>query len=285
MPRPSYPLFDHLTRLDLAGRRAPTISSITDAWSIDFAASSALITPRTRARARRQPEQPDRFVRHAGRARAAGGDLRAARHRDHRRRSVRRLRARRRRGGSRRPRARMRDDVLSFALGGLSKSVGLPQVKLGWMARRRAGSAASARRSSGSSWSATPICRSSTPVQVAAAELLERGAADPRADRARVQANYRRAREAVGGDAGLPRASARRRLVRGRCRCRRSSRKRISSSRLLTRDGVLAHPGYFFDFPARVVSRREPAPPPPAFDGGRRSRVLAALRLHSPARP
>ena len=27
-----------------------------------------------------------------------------------------------------------RDDVLSFALGGLSKSVGLPQVKLGWMA-------------------------------------------------------------------------------------------------------------------------------------------------------
>jgi len=87
----------------------------------------------------------------------------------------------------------------------------------------------------------------STPAQIAAARLLERGA-DIRAQIAgRVAGNYRRLRAAIASASG--------------CRVLRADGGwyavvQVPSIepeedlvvRLLTTDGVLTHPGYFFDF-------------------------------------
>ena len=88
----------------------------------------------------------------------------------------------------------------------------------------------------------------STPVQAAAAELLERGSLVRAQIRARVAANYR---HLVGRNAAAP-----------ACRVLRSEGGwyavlQVPTLRteeglvldLLVSDGVLAHPGYFFDFP------------------------------------
>jgi aspartate/methionine/tyrosine aminotransferase len=138
-----------------------------------------------------------------------------------------------------------RDDVLSFALGGLSKTIGLPQVKLGWIAAAGPdGSVAAALER------LELICDTylsvSTPVQVAAAELLERGAAIREQIGARVAANYHRLQSAVArspcsvlrADAGwyaiiqVPTLEPEEDLV----------------VHLALTDGVVTHPGYFFDF-------------------------------------
>ena len=76
------------------------------------------------------------------------------------------------------------DEALTFSLGGLSKSAGLPQMKLGWMAAggpgRRCVDAALARLEI--------ICDAylsvSTPVQQAAGALLAAGREVRRADHA-----------------------------------------------------------------------------------------------------
>src|SRR5439155_26176612 len=85
-------------------------------------------------------------------------------------------------------RAATRRDVLAFALGGLSKSVGLPQVKLGWMAvsgpEALVTSAIDRLEHIADTYLAV-----STPVQVAAAALLERGAATRAQIAERVAAN------------------------------------------------------------------------------------------------
>src|SRR5262249_10447683 len=48
VPRPSYPLFEYLTRLDLLVTRYYDLD-IDGSWSIDFASLERAITPRTRA--------------------------------------------------------------------------------------------------------------------------------------------------------------------------------------------------------------------------------------------
>jgi alanine-synthesizing transaminase len=48
VPRPSYPLFDHLARLDVVAAR-PYDLDIHGGWSIDFASVERALTPRTRA--------------------------------------------------------------------------------------------------------------------------------------------------------------------------------------------------------------------------------------------
>src|SRR5204862_1367111 len=48
VPRPSYPLFDHLTRLDLVAAR-PYDLDCHGSWSIDFASVERALTARTRA--------------------------------------------------------------------------------------------------------------------------------------------------------------------------------------------------------------------------------------------
>jgi aspartate/methionine/tyrosine aminotransferase len=140
-----------------------------------------------------------------------------------------------------------RDDVLTFSLGGLSKTVGLPQVKLAWIAVGGPAALVDAALER-----LELVCDTylsvATPVQVAAAELLDRGAIVREQIATRVAANYRRFSESV---AEVP-----------TCRALTSEGgwyavvevPSIESEEalvvdLLEKDSVLTHPGYFFDFP------------------------------------
>jgi len=128
VPRPSYPLFDYLTRLDLLVTRYYDLE-IDGSWSIDFASVERAITPRTRAVLLVSPNNPTgSFISAADLDRLAA--ICAARNvaivadevfADYELEPG---------AAGRAGRATRREDVLSFALGGLSKSVGLPQVKL-----------------------------------------------------------------------------------------------------------------------------------------------------------
>ena len=245
MPRPSYPLFDLLTGLDALVARRYDIE-YHGAWSIDVASVERAFTPQTRALLVVNPNNPtgsfvsrDELDRLATRCAArdvaliadevfADYELEPG-------------------AVSDRTPVLARNDVLAFGLGGLSKSIGLPQVKLGWIAV--AGpeplvSEALARLEL--------VCDTylsvSTLVQLAAAELLEQGATVRKQIAARIVANYRVLKELA---AAVP--SCRVLNAAGGW----SAVLQVPSVRseedlvldLLTIDGVLTHPGYFFDFP------------------------------------
>src|SRR5262249_22876671 len=132
VPRPSYPLFEPLTRLDLVATR-PYDLDIHGGWTIDIDSVERAMTPRTRLLLIVSPNNPTgSYVRAEELDRLA--DLCAPRgvaivadevFADYE------LEAGAARGSGR---AATRTDVLTFALGGLSKSAGLPQGKLGWIA-------------------------------------------------------------------------------------------------------------------------------------------------------
>jgi alanine-synthesizing transaminase len=259
VPRPSYPLFDHLTVLDGVIAR-PYDLEYHGVWSIDRASVEDAIGPRTRALLMVSPNNPTgSFIspaeldaiaaicaRHAvalivdevfadyeleaGASRASGVAL-------------------------------ARTDVLVFALGGLSKSVGLPQVKLGWIAV-----AGPASLVGGALERLELICDTyltvSTLVQRSAAELLKRGAVVRAQISTRIVMNYGclktlgaavpscRVLAAAGGwyaVVQVPTLGAEEDFVLD----------------LLNTDGVLTHPGYFFDFPHEsfVVISLLPAEP------------------------
>src|SRR5258708_7517239 len=63
----------------------------------------------------------------------------------------------------------VRDDVLTFTLGGLSKSAGLPHFKLGWI---RVSGPGKAEATHALEWMATNFLSVATPVQVALPEIL-----------------------------------------------------------------------------------------------------------------
>jgi alanine-synthesizing transaminase len=262
-PRPSYPLFEHLARLDLVNVRSYELE-YDGAWSIDFASVERAFTSRTRAVLVVSPNNPTgSFIRKDELHRLAG--LCASRpaaivadevFSDYELEP----------GASRSAgRVAARQDVLSFSLGGLSKSIGLPQVKLGWIA------AAGPEGVLGPALERLElICDTylsvSTPAQVAAGALLERGAAVRKQIAARVVANYRALQSAASASActvlrseggwnavvQVPSLEAEEDLV----------------LRLLTTDGVLVHPGYFFDFPREPFIVVSLLPPEAIFAGG-----------------
>jgi alanine-synthesizing transaminase len=138
------------------------------------------------------------------------------------------------------------DRVLTFTLGGLSKSVGLPQVKLGWMVV-----SGPARDTTDSLQRLEIICDTylsvSTPVQVAAARLLADGAIVRERIRERVRANYQT----------LLTQCARYPAVRvlapegGWCaviQVPSTIGEEALVMRILQESHVVVHPGYFFDF-------------------------------------
>ena len=90
VPRPSYPLLDHLARLDAVRVRSYDLE-YHGRWALDFESLERAWSDATRARDRGLPKQPDRILDHAQRARPAGRMVCVARRRDHRRRSVCRL--------------------------------------------------------------------------------------------------------------------------------------------------------------------------------------------------
>ena len=258
VPRPSYPLFEHLTRLDLIAAR-PYDLEYHGSWSIDLASVERELGTRTRAVLIVSPNNPTgSLVTRAELARLA--DLCAARDIaivadevfvDYE------LEANARAAAGR---ALHHDHVLSFTLGGLSKSVGLPQVKLGWIAANGPGPVVAAALER-----LELICDTylavSTPVQKAAPHLLDAGAAVRQQIADRVRANYGSLQSwtaavppcrVLRADAGwsavmqVPAIESEEDLVVG----------------LLEADGVLVHPGYFFDFPreAYVIVSLLPRP-------------------------
>lgn len=140
------------------------------------------------------------------------------------------------------------DDVITCSLGGLSKSVGLPQVKLGWIGFSGPGAAVS------DVFTAYEVIADaylsvSTPVQTAAPGLLEAGAAVRRQIQARLRSNLTALRELVAAYPAVRVLS-----VEGgwsavlQLPALRSEEALILE--LLNEDHVLVHPGYFFDFPS-----------------------------------
>ena len=136
---------------------------------------------------------------------------------------------------------------LTFRLGGLSKSAGLPQVKLGWIA------VAGPDAAVGDALDRFEVvCDAylsvSTPVQVAAPQLIAAGAAIRARIAERIDANW----------CTLQTCAARYRSIELLpIEAGWSAVLRVPSVRgeedlvvdLITRDGVLVHPGFFFDFP------------------------------------
>jgi len=247
VPRPSYPLFDHLTRLDEL-TAVPYDLDYNDRWTIDMASVDGALTPRTRALLIVSPNNPtgsfvkrDELARlsalcapqgvaiiadevfsdyqlEPGAAAAAGRVLDVP-------------------GGH----------TLSVSLGGLSKSAGLPQVKLGWMAF--AGPDVLVREALDRlEFVCDTYLTVSTPVQAAAAELIERAAPVRAQIQARTAANYRslvektatvpacRVLHAEGGWYAVVQVPT-------------FEPEEDLAVALVEHAGVLAHPGYFFDFP------------------------------------
>jgi alanine-synthesizing transaminase len=262
VPVPSYPLFEHLTRLELVDVRTYPLE-YHGTWSVDFGRLDAAITPRTRAILVVSPNNPTGSVLTRpdleGLARrceqyqlALIGDEVFADYLLE----------------PRADRARVldQDDALTFSLGGLSKSAGLPQMKLGWMV---AGGPAPLVQAALSRLEI--ICDAflsvSTPVQHAAGALLAAGRDVRGLIKRRVEGNLERLRSLV---LAHPSCSVHR--VEGgwsaviRVPATRSEEALVLG--LLEEDHVLAHPGYFFDFPHEAFLVVSLLPEPEAFARG-----------------
>ena len=244
VPRPSYPLFEHLMRLD-AVTPAPYDLEYHGTWSIDMTSVERALTSRTRALVLVNPNNPtgqfvstpelDRIATlGAGRDVALIADevfadyeltVGAARRAGH---------------------LIGRTDVLGFTLGGLSKSCGLPQAKLAWLALSGPEAAVDeARRRL--EFACDTYLSVSTPVQAAAAELLARGSEVRRHIQNRVIMNYRRLQAVAAAAPSCQVLNAEGGWYAVLQVPSLTSEEDLVLS-LLTEDAVLVHPGYFFDF-------------------------------------
>ena len=242
VPHPSYPLFEHLTRLESVDA-IPYALEYHGCWRIDIDSITRAATDRVRAILIVSPNNPTGSFLHrddlaaisslaSSRGWAIIGDevfadypLDASPNATH---------------------VLAGADVLTFSLGGLSKSAGLPQLKLGWIGF---GGPASTVDEALAAYEivADTYLSVSTPVQAAAAELIGHGAAI----RAQIQSRIRRNLDSLrklaaahpstgvlpveGGWSAViqvPQLGAEESLVLD----------------LLEKDDVLVHPGYFFDF-------------------------------------
>jgi alanine-synthesizing transaminase len=244
VPTPSYPLFEHLTRLDNV-RALPYRTEYHGTWTLDIEDLRYEIDETTRAILVVSPNNPtggwlkrDELAALVELCQAhhlvlVGDEVFADYPIDPAPGAIRTVID--------------QEEVLTASLGGLSKSIGLPQLKLGWMALRgpaallqpalmRLEIAADAYLSVG------------TPVQLAAPLLLREGAAVRRQIQRRVIENYRYLQQAVVAHPAVQvlRAEGGWSAV---LRIPRTMPEDECVIRLLERDHLLVHPGYFFDFP------------------------------------
>jgi alanine-synthesizing transaminase len=263
VPRPSYPLFDYLAALD-GVRTVPYSLEYDGEWHVGAPALSAALTERTRAVVVVNPNNPTgSFLKHdearAIEAFCAENDL-----------------------------ALVSDEVfadfafsedarraaslagcgaaLTFCLGGLSKSCGLPQLKLGWVAVAGPAGLRSAALERLEVIADTYLSVG-TPIQRAAPAILSRASELQAPIRARVRANLGALQALLGDSAAV---SALR--VEGGW----SATLRVPATRteeawvetLLVDHGVLVHPGYFFDFPHEAFVVASLLPEPAVFSEG-----------------
>ena len=243
VPHPSYPLFEHLTQMESV-TALPYSLEFHGSWRIDLDSVRAAFTNRVRAILIVSPNNPTGSFLHrddlAALAELAaernlpliGDEVFADYRLDPSPASTHVLAA---------------GDVLAFSLGGLSKSAGLPQLKLGWIGF--GGPAAKVDEAIAAyEIVADTYLSVATPVQAAAAELIERGAAI----RAQIQARVKRNLESLRTHATAFPAVAVLPVEGGWSAVLQVPSVGSEESlilALLDRDEVLVHPGYFFDFP------------------------------------
>ena len=263
VPAPSYPLFEHLTRLDGVTARTYYLD-YHGRWLVDFDTVDAAWDASTRAALAVNPNNPTGSL--LTRAELQGLADRCAE----------------------RKTALILDEVfadytieahqpgppvpaaaLTFRLGGLSKSAALPQIKLGWIAVAGP-DALVASALEHLEWICDTYLSVSTPVQIAAAELIAGGSSARAQVLDRVRSNYEMLRRAAAAhpavdvlnvEAGwsavlrVPSRSAEEDLVLD----------------LLERDGIIVHPGFFFDFPHEAYLIVSLLPDPEQFRAGVRT--------------
>ena len=262
-PVPSYPLFEHLTRLDGVEQRRYALE-YHGVWTVDLDDVDRVWTDGTRAVLTVTPNNPtgavlagadaDELVARCTQRDAAlivdevfcdyplGGALEESR-------------------------ALTSAGCLVFRLGGLSKTVGLPQAKLGWVAIQGP-DAAVAEALDRLELICDTYLSVSTPVQVAAAGLLERGAVVRERILERVRGNYATlgSLSASGGAERLPADGGWSAVIR--VPATRTEDALVLE--LLERDRVVVHPGYFFDFPHEAFVVVSLLPEPGVFARGLR---------------
>jgi hypothetical protein len=138
----------------------------------------------------------------------------------------------------------VRDDVLTFTLGGLSKSAGLPHYKLGWIRVSGPGKSAAI---DALELIADNLLSVATPVQVALPELLAIAPRIRAAIQERTSANLAALRAAIAtypAAAVLPVEAGWSAVIR----VPRIESDEALALRLIEEHGVVVHPGYFFDF-------------------------------------
>jgi alanine-synthesizing transaminase len=268
VPHPSYPLFEHLTRLECVDA-VPYALEYHGAWRIDIESVRAAITDRTRAILIVSPNNPTGSILHrddltllaeiaSARDLPLIGDEVFADYKLDPAESATHVLA----GG----------DVLAFSLGGLSKSAGLPQLKLGWIGFGGPSDQVDAMLAAYEIVADTYLSVS-TPVQSAAADLIESGAAI----RAQIVARVRRNLESLRALAAAFPAIDVLRVEGGWSAVIEvpavQSEERLVLD-LLDQDDVLVHPGYFFDFPREAFVVVSLLVEPAAFDRAI-ARVLA----------
>ena len=241
-PAPSYPLFDHLTALD-GVEQARYHLEYHGAWTVDVESVDAAWTDATRAVLAVTPNNPTGSILHDGDAEELASRCAA-------------------RSAAlivdevfcdyplagtalSEPAALHRPACLTFRLGGLSKTVGLPQVKLGWIAVQGPSPLVNEALDR-----LELICDTylsvSTPVQLAARHLLTHGAVVREQIQARVKQNYSAlTRILSSGAATVLAAEGGWSAV---IRVPSTHGEETLVLELLERDGVVVHPGYFFDF-------------------------------------
>jgi alanine-synthesizing transaminase len=141
------------------------------------------------------------------------------------------------------------ESCLAFSMSGLSKSAGLPQMKLGWIVV--SGPEAERREAMEKlEWIADTYLSVSTPVQCAAGGLIEAGAELQRQIRDRTAANLAVAREVLAGSAAdILKVEAGWNIV---VRVPQVRTEEEWTLELLEREDVLAQPGFFYDFDAEA---------------------------------
>ena len=259
VPRPSYPLFEHLTQLE-GVRAEPYDLEYHGRWSIDFDGLEHA-SPAVRAVLVVTPNNPTgSFVsasevsRLGDLCRARGWALVAdevfADYRIECDAAITDLAAR-------------DTGCLTFSLGGFSKTLGLPQLKLGWIV---AGGPPAVRQQAieGLELIADSFLSVGTPVQLATPALLAAAAPVRAAIEARIRDNFAALRRTArrfpacevlrteGGWSAVVRVPA-----------TRSEEQLVLE--LLGQAGVLVHPGYFFDFRREAFVVVSLLPPPGVF--------------------
>ena len=238
IPRPSYPLFEHLAALENVSVVNYALA-YDGAWHIDFDSLERARGPRTRAVVVVNPNNPTgSFLKRDELDRLLGLGLPIISDEVF---SSFALGADARRVSS----VLETDAALVFALGGLSKLAALPQLKLAWLCAsgpQRLLSDALSRLELVADTFLSP----NTPVQLALPEILARRAPVEQALASRIQRNFAALVSALHGSAATALF-----LEGGWYATVRLPSLRVGMDwalDLLERDGVLTQPGFFYDF-------------------------------------